>query len=193
MIPVSFGAASAPGQIIDIAAVVGLAFSQAAQLIPGNVLPDGTFELEFGGIRLHGYSTDLGDDIQHRFAMHEYDRTAGAEQEWMQRGPWRCRVTLVFAGDHAFSDAKRFLLLLETNPKQLLIHPIYGRRRAACSGAEGARLSAQTPNTYTMPVVFMEDSLRGSVLGAGAQGVPAAGANVNAQATSVTALADPYG
>lgn len=159
----------------------------------GNVLPAGTFPLEFGGQKLHGFSTDLSDDVPHRLAVHEYDRVAGAEVEWMQRGPWQTRVTLVFIGADGFADAIKFQQLLEKSPKQLLVHPVYGRRRAACSGAQGARLAAQEANVYTMPVTFMEDSLKGSVIGASAQSVPGSAANVTAQAATVNALSDPFG
>lgn len=158
----------------------------------GNILPSGTYELEFKGIKLHGYATDVSDDIQWRIAGHEFDRRDGGQTEPMGRAPRRCQVTLVFVGADAFLDAQAFAQALEISQSGLFVHPIYGRWQATCTGIQGARISSGEPNTYTMPVQFVENSLDASVVGEGSQGVSVKAAAVNAQADEVDALADPY-
>lgn len=153
----------------------------------GNVLPQGTYAFEFKGQRLHGYTTDLSDDIQWRIAVHEFDRTPGAQTENMGRAPWRLRVTLAFVGADAFLDAQAFLFSLESTPSGLLVHPIYGKRQATCSGTTGARLATPEVNTYTLPVEFIENSLNASIIGEEGQGTPAKAASVQAQAAAVLA------
>jgi prophage DNA circulation protein len=155
----------------------------------GNVLPSGTVELEFKGIRLHGWATDLSDDIQWRIAVHEFDQVNGAQTENMGRGPWQMRVTLLFVGADAFLDAQSFIQGLEINPSGLLVHPIYGRRQATCSGTQGATLTAAEANAYRLPVTFTENSLNASVIGDGSQGVAAQSQAVQVQATALTTLA----
>lgn len=152
----------------------------------GNVLPSGTVELEFKGIRLHGYTTDLSDDIQWRVAVHEFDRRDGAQTENMGRAPWQCRITLVFVGTDAFLDAQALILALEINPSGLFVHPIYGSRQATCSGTQGAKLTANEANTYTLPVTFIENILDASVIGEQSQGVAAKAQAVTAQAAVVS-------
>jgi len=159
---------------------------------PGNILPPGTVELEFKGIHLHGYATDITDDIQWRIAVHEFDRRDGAQTENMGRGQAQHRVTLVFVGQDGFLDAQAFLLALEIDPSGLLIHPIHGKRQATCLGTQGARLVVSEANTYTLPVVFVENSLDASIIGEQAQGVTAKAQAVSAQAQAVTAAAAPY-
>jgi len=159
----------------------------------GNILPAGTVELEFKGIRLHGYATDLSDDIQWRIAVHEYDRRDGAQTENMGRAPAQLRVTLVFVGADAFLDAQSFIQALEINPSGLLVHPIFGKRQATCSGASGARLAVNEVNTYTLPVSFIENNLDASIIGEQSQGVAALSQSVDAQADLTLLLADPYG
>ena len=153
----------------------------------GNILPPGTFQLEFKGIQLHGYSTEIGDDTQWRVAVHELDRRAGQQTEVMERSGWQTRVTLVFVDEAGFEDAKAFVLALEINPSGLLIHPIYGKRQATCLGFQGARLTVAEANTYTMPVTFVENNLDASLIAEGAQGVPAQASAVNAQADATDA------
>lgn len=136
-----------------------------------SVLPPGTFYLEFKGMRLHGFATDISDDIQWRIAVHEFDRRAGAQTENMDRAPVQTRVTLVFAGHdrlsdgQAFLDAQVFLASLQINPSGLLVHPVLGKRQMTCGGVQGMRLSADFPNVWTLPVTFHEDNLDGSVVG----------------------------
>ena len=157
-----------------------------------SVLPPGTFVFEFNGIELHGVATDSTDDIQWRIAVHEFDRRAGAQTENMGRAPWQQRVTLLWIGEDGFSRATNFMLTLERSPSGLLVHPIYGKRQATCSGTQGARLSAHDPNTYVMPVAFMEDSLDASIIGEAGQEAEAQAADVNAQAANVLALVTHY-
>ena len=154
---------------------------------PGNVLPLGTYELEFKGIKLHGYATDLADDTQWNVAVHELDRRDGQQTEVMKRAGWQTRLTLVFVDQSGFEDAKAFVLALELNPSGLLIHPIYGKREATCLGFQGARLIATEVNTYTMPVVFVENNLDASLIAEGTQGVPAQASAVSAQADATDA------
>lgn len=161
----------------------------------GNVLPPGTSEFEFKGQRLHGYLTDLTDDIQWRVAVHEFDRRDGAQTEVMGRAPMRLQGTLVFAGvddasnEQAFLDAQAFVLALEVNPSGLLVHPIYGKRQMTCSGTQGARLAVPEVNTYTLPVSFIENNLDGSVIGEQTQGPAVKAAAVQAQSANVLLLA----
>jgi hypothetical protein len=156
----------------------------------GNVLPPGTFELEFLGIRLHGNASDLADDMQHRVAVHEFDRVDGAATEWMRRGPLICRVTLIWIDAEGLKDAGAFLSKLAENPSGLLIHPIHGKRQATCSGFQGARLTVAEANTYTMPVTFTENNVNPETIGQNNQGVPAKSAAVQSQSSAVTGLAD---
>jgi prophage DNA circulation protein len=158
----------------------------------GNVLPKGTLEFEFKGIRLHGYATEIIDDIQWRIASHEFDRRDGGQAEPMGRAPAQHRVTLVFVDAPAFDDATAFLTALEIDPSGLLIHPIYGKKQATCSGTQGARLTVQEVNVYVVPVTFIENNLDGSVVGEQSQGAAAKAQAVSDQADAVDGLADPY-
>ncbi len=156
----------------------------------GNILPAGTFELEFKGHRLHGVAADLSDDDQHRIAVHEYDRRDGAATEWMGKGSWQSRITLVWIDADGFADRKTFFDDINTNPSGLLIHPIHGKRQATCSGTSGARLAAQESNTYTTPVTFMDNSINPDDVATSSQGVPAKSAAVVSQAAVMMTAAD---
>lgn len=158
----------------------------------GNVLPEGTVEFEFKGVRLHGYATDLSDDIQWRIATHEFDRRDGALTENMGRGPAQLRVTLVFVDQSGFEDAQAFIKGLEINPSGLLVHPLYGKRQATCAGTQGARIDSGSPNVYTMPVTFTENNLDQSIIGEQTQGTSAKAQAAEDQADTVDELADPY-
>lgn len=155
---------------------------------PGNILPEGTVQFEYKGITLHGWCTELSDDIQWRIASHEFDRRDGAVTENMGRAPWGMRATLVFVGGDAFTDAEAFMQALEINPSGLLVHPIYGKRQATCSGTQGARIQVSEANTYTVPVMFQENNLDASLIGEQNQGTSAKAQDVDAQAAAVDAI-----
>ena len=110
----------------------------------------------------------------------------------MGRAAAQLRMTLMFVGQAGFEDAQAFIRGLEINPSGLLVHPIYGKRQATCSGAQGARLAASESNVYTMPVTFIENNLDKSIIGEQTQGVSAKAQAASTQADAVDELAEPY-
>lgn len=157
------------------------------------ILPSGTVEFEFLGFKLHGITSDITDDVQWRIAVHEFDRRDGAQTENMGRAPWQMRATVLWIDEGGFGDARNFVAALEKNPSGLLIHPLYGKRQATCSGFQGASLRVSEANTYTMPLTWTENSLDAKIVGTQAQGVDALAQAVNSQASTTLTLAEPYG
>ena len=155
-----------------------------------SVLPDNTEEFFFKGMRLHGYCTEIADDFQRRLAVHEFDRRPGAMTEDMNTGPIQYRASLVFITDlrkgiDGFSDAKNFKTMLEDNPSGIFVHPIHGERQMTCAGWQNATISSSTPNTYTMQVSFIDNTIDPILIGKQSTSVQAYVASVNNQSGSV--------
>ncbi len=165
---------------------------------PGKtVLPPGTFAFQFAGMKLHGYTQDVTDDLRWRIAVHEFDHRDGQLNENMGRAGQGINVTLIWVTQtdpndptgtgtiDGLSDATDFIQALKDDgPNGLLIHPLYGKMQATCNGATGARLQVSEANAYTMPVSFAENNISVESLARATQGVGVQSQAVTSQAAA---------
>lgn len=156
-----------------------------------SVLPSGTVDLEFRGMKLHGYCVEIADDFQYRIALHEFDRRPGGKTENMELAPVQYRVTLVWITDKirdGFADALKFKKLLIENASGLFVHPIHGERQMTCSGWQNAIIRSGEPNTYTMPVTFVDNTIDTVLVGNQTKGIAAFVADIAKAGAGVVSI-----
>jgi len=112
----------------------------------------------FRGMELHGYLTRFSDSRKWDMVAHRVPKRDGARVENMGRGPLRMSGSLVFVGAKWLDNFKKFVALLDENPKGTLVHPLYGQMQAACEGFDrGAVDIAKATDEIEVEVVFVED------------------------------------
>lgn len=123
-----------------------------------NYIPNSSV-CEYAGKSLHVLLQATSDDINQRLVPHEFVKVDGAYQEFMGSGADGYRVTLVFTGDNFVADLNAALAHFKKNPKGLLVHPVYGRKRAGWRSFTPHIDVQREINGATAEVVFAEDNL----------------------------------
>lgn len=117
------------------------------------------------------YVTEWSDTRQYAFATHQYLKRAGAENEEMARDPHRSSIVLSYTGPTWYVDFMALVAQLDKTAKGTLVHPLFGKMRAACLGWQNAKMNVeQAANLYVVPLLFVEDQLDTTVQSQQSQG-----------------------
>lgn len=111
-------------------------------------------------IVLHRNVTSGTHTLKPRLAIHEYLKRDGAEVEWMGNSPNRYTYSLVFVGSDWRAQYVAVAARLQTQPKGILVDPVFGRVKVACEGIDGASWDVgQATNAITVPIAFTSDEV----------------------------------
>lgn len=119
----------------------------------------GSFETEYAGLALHARYESGADEINQNVAAHTFIKVDGAYQEFMGSGADAYRFAFIFLGADWIKQFAAFVAHFHKNPKGLLVHPIYGKKRVAWKSISNpVNVGAET-NATTATVQFAEDNL----------------------------------
>jgi hypothetical protein len=146
----------------------------------------------FHGIDLSPWITEWRDTRATGIAMHRYLKRDGGEAEDMGRDPHEAKVTLAYLGTNWRREYLRLQAKIDENPIGPLVHPIYGRMNAACSGPSDAGMNiADAVNLYTVPLRFIESAVDTKVT-APELGPQALQGDVDSKSDELTTAAAPF-
>src|SRR5438128_2010798 len=87
---------------------------------------------------LEGALVVWNDAIGIRLARHSYLKRDGAEQEPMGAEPGRFTMRLALMGAAWASNYRTLVAAIRQDPRGLLVHPLLGNLRVACTGISDA-------------------------------------------------------
>lgn len=110
----------------------------------------------FGGKEFHKYiAGEVQDEFGPRFVPHVFPGRNGARQEEMGNLPSRSTFKLEFPGNH-----DEFLAAWLTKPRDVLVHPLYGKRNVVIKGPiRGTLHPVARGRIYAVEISFEEDTL----------------------------------
>lgn len=118
------------------------------------------YRFRFRDLDLDGALVSWNDAFAVRLARHSYLKRSGAEQEPMGAEAGRFTMRLSFVGPAFATQYRALVASIRQDPLGLLVHPLLGQLRVACTGISDAACEpGRARNAIDVTVGFEEDAL----------------------------------
>ena len=119
-----------------------------------------TYAFRFKDLALEGALVSWNDVLNIRFARHAYLKRDGAEQEPMGAEPIRFTMRLALMGASWAANYRALVASIRQEPRGLLVHPLLGNLRVACTGISDASAEpGRAKRLLEVTLGFEEDAL----------------------------------
>lgn len=119
-----------------------------------------TYSFRFKELELEGALVAWNDTIGIRLARHAYLKRDGAEQEPMGAEPGRFTMRIALLGASWASNYRALVASIRQEPRGLLVHPVLGNVRVACTGISDASCEpGRAKRLLEVTLGFEEDAL----------------------------------
>lgn len=151
-----------------------------------------TYAFRFKDLDLEGALVSWNDIIGIRLARHAYLKRDGAEQEPMGADAGRFTMRLALMGASWAANYRALVASIRQDPRGLLVHPLLGNLRVACTGISDASAEpGRARRLLEVSIGFEEDALDSTVVAETFTAPATAAARVNAKAAAFQAAPVP--